>query len=83
MQEIEQCFYKFTVVFYTETNGNPELQTTSGLTFGRTFNEVCEKLTDYFGEDAIEEMKIEFASDCDVLETGEILELFEKEVKYF
>ena len=76
MSEVKQYFYKYTIVYYTEIDEQSTLKTVSGITFGKTFNEVCEKLTDYFGEDAIEEMKIEFASDCDVLEESEINELF-------
>lgn len=77
MQDVEQYFYKYTVVHYTETNGESKLKTVSGLTFGKTFNEVCNKIIDYFGEDTIEEMKIEFASDCDVIEEDELSELFD------
>ena len=76
MQDVEQYFYKYTVVYYVEIDEKPELKTVTGLTFGKTFNEVCDKLTDYFGEDTIEEMKIEFANDCDVLEEDELIELF-------
>lgn len=76
MQDVEQYFYKYTVVCYVKVDEKPELKTVSGLTFGKTFNEVCNKLTDYFGEDTIEEMKIEFANDCDVLEEDELIELF-------
>lgn len=76
MSEGKQYFYKYTIVYYTEIDEQPTLKTVSGITFGKTFNEVCDKLTDYFGEDTIEEMKIEFASDCDVLEESEIIELF-------
>lgn len=76
MQEIEQYFYKYTVTHCAEIDGDYHLKTTTGLTFGKTFNEVCSKLTDHFGEDEIEDMKIEFAGDCDVLEKYEIDELF-------
>lgn len=76
MQDVEQYFYKYTVLYYVEVDKKPELKTVSGLAFGKTFNEVCNKLTDYFGEDTIEEMKIEFANDCDVLEEDELIELF-------
>jgi len=81
MNETEQYFYKYTVVYYVENDEKSTLKTVSGITFGKTFNEVCDKLTDYFGEDVIEEMKIEFASDCDVLEEEEIYELFNTESK--
>ena len=36
---------------------------------------------DYFDEDRIEEMKIEFVSDCDVLEEDELIELFKMKEK--
>lgn len=78
MQEIEQHFYKYEVTHCMEINGDYHLKTTTGLTFGKTFNEVCNKLTDYFGEDEIEEMKIELAGDCDVLEEYELKELFDE-----
>lgn len=76
MDKIEQYFYKYTVTYYEEIDGKHELKTAVGLTFGSTFNEVCAKITDYFGEESLEYIKIEFASDCDILEDFEIAELF-------
>lgn len=76
MDKIEQYFYKYTVTYSEDINGEPELRTVTGLTFAKTFKEACAKLTDYFGDDRIEEMKIEFVSDCDVIEENELSELF-------
>ena len=76
MNKIEQYFYKYTVTYYEEIDGKHELKTASGLTFGQTFNEACAKITDYFGEELLEDIKIEFASDCDIIEDFEIAELF-------
>lgn len=76
MDKVEQYFYKYTVTYYEEIDGKHELKTASGLTFGQTFNEACAKITDYFDEESLEDIKIEFASDCDVIEDFEIAELF-------
>lgn len=76
MEKNEQFFYKYIVTFCEIINDEPKLRTVSGLTFGANFNEACEKITDYFGENVIEELKIEFVSDCDMLEEDEVLELF-------
>ena len=76
MDKIEQYFYKYTITYSEDINGEPELRTVTGLTFAKTFNEACAKLTDYFDEERIEEMKIEFVSDCDVIEEDELAELF-------
>ena len=77
----KQYFYKYTVKYYEYIDDKPELKTASGLTFGSTFNDVCAKITDYFGEESLEDIKIEFASDCDVLEDFEIAELFNTEME--
>ena len=77
MQEVEQYFFKYTVTHYIEVNGDFHPKITTGLTFGKTFNEACSKLTDYFGEDQIDDLKIELAGDCDVLEDDELKELFD------
>lgn len=76
MDMVEEYFYKYIVTYCEELDGSYKLKTVTGLTFGKTFNEVCAKLTDYFGEDQIEDLRIEFAGDCDVLEESEIAELF-------
>ena len=81
MDKIEQNFYKYTVRYYEEIDGKHELKTASGLTFGKNFNEACAKIIDYFGEESLEDIKIEFASDCDVIEDFEIAELFKMEEK--
>lgn len=77
MDKIKQYFYKYIVTYSEDIDGNCELRTVTGLTFGKTFNEACAKLTDYFGEDRIEDMKIELVSDCNVLEEDELADLFD------
>ena len=76
MDEFKQYFYKYTVSYYEVVDDNRELRTVSGLAFGSTFNDVCTKITNYFGEDTIEDLKIEFVSDCGVLEEDDLSDLF-------
>lgn len=78
MGESEQYFYKYTVSHHSECDGSYKLTTEIGLTFGKTFNEVCNKLIDYFGEETIEKIEIEIISDCDVLEESELMNFFNK-----
>ena len=78
MEKNEQYFYKYTVQYCDELN-DYKWRTVRGLTFGRTFNEACAKITDYFGEDVIEELKIVCVSDCDMMDEDDLMKLFEED----
>lgn len=77
IHEIKEFFYKYKVTYYEEMqDGKHQLLTTTGLTFGETFNEACAKIIDYFGEEQIEHLEVDAVSDCDVIESDELKELF-------
>ena len=76
---VETYFYKYTVTYYEEIDEkNYELRTVSGVVTAKTFNSACDKLTDFYGENQIEKMSIEFIEDMDVIEWDELKSNFEK-----
>ena len=76
---VETYFYKYTVTYYEEVDEKDfELKTASGVVAAKTFNSACDKLTDYYGEESIEKMNIEFIEDMDVIEWDELQSNFEK-----
>ena len=76
---VKTYFYKYTVTYYEEIDEkNYELRTVSGVVTAKTFNSACDKLTDYYGENQIEKMSIEFIEDMDVIEWDELKSHFEK-----
>ena len=76
---VKTYFYKYTVTYYEEIDEkNYELKTVSGVVTAKTFNSACDKLTDYYGENQIEKMSIEFIEDMDVIEWDELKSNFEK-----
>ena len=76
MSKITKYFYKYEVNHCEVIDDKHQMVTTTGITFGKTFNEACAKVTDYFGEDSIDDIKLEFIDSCDVLELSELQELF-------
>ena len=77
---VETYFYKYTVTYYEEIDEkNYELKTVSGVVTAKTFNSACDKLTDFYGENQIEKMSIEFIEDMDVIEWDELKSNFEKD----
>lgn len=76
---VKTYFYKYTVTYYEEIDEkNYELKTVSGVIAAKTFNGACDKLTDYYGEDSIEKMSMEFIEDMDIIEWDELKSNFEK-----
>jgi hypothetical protein len=81
MSKTNLCFYKYAVKF-TEEYENNEFKTEvrPGVVCAKNFRDAMYKISDYYGDENIEDVRIEFMEDIDILEIDEIMGYFEKKI---
>lgn len=79
MSKVELCFFKFTVKFTEEYEHNEfKTEIRTGVTVAKNFRDAMYKITDYYGDENIEDVRIEFLEDIDIMEINELVGYFEK-----
>jgi hypothetical protein len=79
MSKANLCFFKYSVKFteeYEHYEFKTELRT--GVVCAKSFRDAMYKITDYYGDENIEDVRIEFMEDLDILEIDDIMGYFEK-----
>ena len=77
-KSVTLCFFKYTVKF-TEEYENNEFKTEirTGILCAKNFRDAMYKITDYYGDENIEDVRIEFLEDLDIMEFHEVQGYFE------
>ena len=81
MSKTNLCFFKYAVKF-TEEYKNNEFKTEvrTGVVCAKSFRDAMYKISDYYGEESIEDVRIEFMEDIDILEINDIIGHFETKI---
>ena len=81
MSKVNLCFFKYAVKF-TEEYENNEFKTEvrTGVVCAKNFRDAMYKITDYYGDENIEDVRIEFLEDIDSVEFDELRTYFEKKI---
>ena len=81
MSKTNLCFYKYTVKFTEEYEHNEfKTEIRTGVVCAKSFRDAMYKISDYYGEENIEDVRIEFMEDLDILEINDIIGYFEKKI---
>ena len=82
MSKANLCFFKYAVKF-TEEYENNEFKTEirTGIVCAKSFRDAMYKITDYYGDENIEDVRIEFLEDIDIVEFDELRTYFEKKLE--
>lgn len=79
MSKAKLCFFKYAVKFTEEYEHNEfKTEIRNGVICAKSFKDAMYKISDYYGEESIEDVRIEFMEDLDILEIDEIMGYFEK-----
>jgi uncharacterized protein with FMN-binding domain len=70
-------------VKFTEEYEHNEFKTEvrTGIVCAKNFNDAMYKITDYYGDENIEDVRIEFIEDIDIVEFDELRTYFEKKIE--
>ena len=80
MSKANLCFFKYAVQFTEEYDHNEfKTEVRTGVVCAKNFRDAMYKISDYYGDENIEDVRIEFMEDLDILEIDEIMGYFEKE----
>lgn len=79
MSKANLCFFKYAVKFTEEYEHNEfKTEVRTGVVCAKNFRDAMYKITDYYGDENIEDVRIEFIEDIDIMEFNELREYFEK-----
>ena len=77
-KSVNLCFFKYTVKFTEEYDHNEfKTEVRTGILCAKNFRDAMYKVTDYYGDENIEDVRIEFLEDIDILEFKDVMEHFE------
>ena len=81
MSKANLCFFKYAVKFTEEYDHNEfKTEVRTGVVCAKNFRDAMYKISDYYGDENIEDVRIEFMEDLDILEIDEIVGYFEKKI---
>ena len=83
MSKVNLCFFKYTVKFTEEYEHNEfKTEVRTGILCAKSFRDAMYKITDYYGDENIEDVRIEFLEDLDIMEFHEVQGYFEKQYSH-
>ena len=78
-KSVNLCFFKYTVKFTEEYDHNEfKTEIRTGIVCAKNFRDAMYKVSDYYGDENIEDVRIEFIEDLDIMEFHEVQGYFEK-----
>lgn len=79
MSKVNLCFFKYAVKFMEEYDHNQfKTKVRTGVVCAKNFKDAMYKISNYYGDENIEDVRLEFMDDIDIFEIEEIMEYFEK-----
>ena len=77
-KSVNLCFFKYTVKFTEEYQHNEfKTEIRTGIVCAKNFRDAMYKVSDYYGDENIEDVRIEFIEDLDIMEFHEVQGYFE------
>ena len=77
-KSVNLCFFKYTVKFTEEYDHNEfKTEIRTGIVCAKNFRDAMYKVSDYYGDENIEDVRIEFLEDLDIIEFKDIQGYFE------
>ena len=82
MSKANLCFFKYAVQFTEEYDHNEfKTEVRTGVVCAKNFRDAMYKITDYYGDENIEDVRIEFIEDIDIVEFDELRTYFENKIE--
>lgn len=82
MSKANLCFFKYAVKFTEEYEHNEfKTEVRTGVVCAKNFRDAMYKITDYYGDENIEDVRIEFLEDIDIVEFDELKTYFENKIE--
>ena len=82
MSKANLCFFKYAVKFTEEYDHNEfKTEIRTGVVCAKSFRDAMYKITDYYGDENIEDVRIEFLEDIDIVEFDELRTYFENKIE--
>lgn len=82
MSKVNLCFFKYAVKFSEEYENNEfKTEIRTGVVCAKNFRDAMYKITDYYGDENIEDVRIEFLEDIDIVEFDELKTYFENKIE--
>ena len=82
-KSVNLCFFKYTVKFTEEYDHNEfKTEIRTGIVCAKNFRDAMYKVSDYYGDENIEDVRIEFIEDLDIMEFHEVQGYFESQFSH-